>query len=357
MEISRSALRHNLAYVRQILPPATALCAIVKADAYGHGAAACAAVFCAAGAEWLAVTSTEEGARLRAAGIQARILVLAGFTEAEAAALVAYRLTPAVWDVAQVRWLAAAVAAGGGEALPIHLKLETGMGRLGATAEQLPALEAALRAAPQLRVEAVFSHLAASEAADAAPCERQRDRLLALAAGRRWHLLNSEAALRFASRADWGGMLARIGLALYGYSAQPQHAAHLRPALTWKAHVVGVKQLPAGHGVGYGPAFTTPRPMRVATLAVGYADGYRRDFSPGAQVRLDGVSGPVIGAISMDLTTVDASPAADAPLGSEVILMGPGAPETAATLAARARTIPYEVLCGISARVERRYVD
>jgi alanine racemase len=352
VEISRSALRHNLAYVRQILPAATALCAIVKADAYGHGASACAAEFCAAGVEWLAVTSAEEGARLRAAGIGARILVLAGFTEAEAAAMVAYRLTPAVWDAAQVRWLAA--AARGGEALPVHLKLETGMGRLGATAAQLPELEAALRRAPQLRVEAVFSHLAASEAADGAASERQRDRLRALAAGRRWHLLNSEAALRFA---PWGGMLARVGLALYGYSAQPQHAGHLRPALTWKAHVVGVKQLPSGHGVGYGPAFITPRPMRVATLAVGYADGYRRDFSPGAQVRLDGASAPVIGAISMDLTSVDATPAGDTPLGSEVILMGPGAPETAATLAARARTIPYEVLCGISARVERRYVE
>jgi alanine racemase len=354
VEISRSALRHNLEYVRPRLPAGTALCAIVKADAYGHGAAACAQVFCGAGVEWLAVTSVEEGARLRAAGIEARILVLAGFTAAEAGAIVAHRLTPAVWDTAQVRWLAAAAKGQGGAALAIHVKLETGMGRLGATAEQLPELEAALRAAPQLEVESVFSHLAASEAADPAPCERQRDRLLALAGTRRWHLLNSEATLRFA---DWGGMLARVGLALYGYSSQPAHAVHLRPALTWKAHVVAVKHLPAGHGVGYGPAFITPRPMRAATLAVGYADGYRRDFAAGAQVRLDGVSAPVIGAISMDLTSVDASPAGDTPLGSEVILMGPDAPETAATLAARARTIPYEVLCGISARVERRYVE
>src|SRR6185312_6706384 len=192
VEISRSALRHNLEYVRPRLPVGTALCAIVKADAYGHGAVACAQVFCGAGVEWLAVTSVEEGARLRAAGIEARILVLAGFTAAEAGAIVAHRLTPAVWDPAQVRWLAAAAKAQGGAALAIHVKLETGMGRLGATAEQLPELEAALRAAPQLEVESVFSHLAASEAADPAPCERQRDRLLALAGTRRWHLLNSE---------------------------------------------------------------------------------------------------------------------------------------------------------------------
>lgn len=354
MEISRSALRHNLAYVRGLLPAATALCAIVKADAYGHGAAACAQEFCAAGVEWLAVTSVEEGARLRTAGITARILVLAGFSAAEAPAIAAYRLTPAVWDVAQVGWLARAAAAQGGEALAIHLKLETGMGRLGATAGQLPELEAALRAAPQLRLEAVFSHLAASEAAAAAPCELQRDRLLALAGSRPWHLLNSEAALRFAG---WGGLLARAGLALYGYSAQPEHARNLRPALTWKAHVVSVKDLPAGHGVGYGPAFHTPRPTRVATLAVGYADGYRRDFSPGAWVRMDGVSAPVIGAISMDLTTVDATTASPVRLDDTVTLMGPEAGETAATLAARARTIPYEVLCGISARVERLYTD
>ncbi|MGH9476216.1 MAG: alanine racemase [Terriglobales bacterium] len=352
VEISRGALRHNLAYVRRILPPETAVCAVVKADAYGHGDVACGRVFAAAGVEWLAVTSVEEGTKLRMAGIGGRILVLGGFTAAAAASLLAYQLTPAVWDARQIGWLAAELD---GRQVGIHLKLETGMGRLGVTAAQEAEVSAALRAAPGIEVAAVFSHLASADADDASASE-QHQRLLAAAARHHtpaWHLLNSEAALRFP---HWGGALARVGLALYGYSAQPQHARDLQPALTWKAHVIAVKDLPAGHGIGYGATFHTVRPTRVATLAVGYADGYRREFSPGARVALAGAAAPVVGAVSMDLTTVDASAAAQVTLGDTATLLGGGAPDAAA-LARLARTIPYEILCGISARVERVYVD
>ncbi|HVA65204.1 MAG TPA: alanine racemase [Terriglobales bacterium] len=350
MEISRGALRHNLDYVRSRLGAGTQVCAVVKADAYGHGAGECARVFTAAGAPWLAVTSVEEGVRLRAGVPAARILVLAGFFREEAAALVEHRLTPAVWDAAQIEWLAA--AAGREKKFALHLKLETGMGRLGVTAEQEAGVRAALAAAPQLQVEAVFSHLAASEAAEEAPSREQRRRLGEAGNGQAWHLLNSEGALRYP---EWGGMLVRSGLALYGYSAQPEHAARLRPALQWKTRVVGVKELPAGHGVGYGPHFRTPRRMRVATLAAGYADGYRRDFSPGAAVRVHGNMAPVVGAVSMDLTMVDVSQVPEVKLGDEAVLLGEGVGAT--TLAAVAGTIPYEVLCGISARVERGYAD
>lgn len=353
VEISRGALRHNLAYVRQLLPPTTALCAVVKADAYGHGAVACAEVFAAAGVEWLAVTSVEEGVKLRHAGLQPRILVLGGFEAEDAADLLEHHLTPAVWDAAQIHWLSAAM---NGHRAGIHLKLETGMGRLGVTAAQQADLTAALRAAPGVQVEAVFTHLASADAADAHPSEQQYERLLAATAARHapaWHLLNSEAALRFP---QWGGAMARVGLALYGYSAQPEHAPHLRPALRWKTRVVGVKDLPAGHGIGYGARFHTPHAMRVAVLAAGYADGYRREFFPGAHVALGGAPAPVVGAVSMDLTTVDATAAPQLALGDTVTLLGAGAPD-AAGLAQLAHTIPYEILCGISARVERIYID
>ncbi|MGH9414769.1 MAG: alanine racemase, partial [Terriglobales bacterium] len=194
VEISRGALRHNLDYVRSLLPAGTAVCAVVKADAYGHGAVACAQVFAAAGVPWLAVTSTEEGVRLRHAGIHSRILVLGGFLEEEARVLVAHNLTPAIWDEAQIHWLGTA-----GNRAKIHLKLETGMGRLGVTAAQQSGVDAALRAKPGIEVEAVFSHLASAEAADASSAERQHERLLALAQTQKapaWHLLNSEATLR-----------------------------------------------------------------------------------------------------------------------------------------------------------------
>ncbi|MGH9467634.1 MAG: alanine racemase [Terriglobales bacterium] len=352
VEISRGALRHNLAYVRRLLPAATAVCAVVKADAYGHGAVECGRVFAESGVQWLAVTSVEEGTKLRQAGLGCRILVLGGFGAREAGAMLAHGLTPAIWDAQQVQWLAAAL---NGHRAPIHLKLETGMGRLGVTEAQVAALDAALAAAPGLETEAVFSHLAGADAPDATASEQQRRRLRTAVEARRapaWHLLNSEAALRFP---DWGGMLARVGLALYGYSSQPEHARHLRPALTWKAHVVAVKELPAGHGIGYGARFRTPQAMRVATIAVGYADGYRRDFSPGAHVAWAGVRAPVVGAISMDLTTVDAGAGSPA-LGDTLTLLGGAVPDAAA-LASLAHTIPYEILCGISARVERVYVD
>jgi len=356
VEISRPALRRNLRYVRSRLRAGTALCAVVKADAYGHGAPACAQTFHQAGAEWLAVTSVEEGLRLRQAGLDGRILVLGGFAASEAPALVAHGLTPAIWDPAQLHWLDAALLQYPESGrFPFHVKIESGMGRLGLTPAQEADFAAALARQPRLSLEAAFSHLAASEAPDPGACARQfaefrraADRL----GVKPWHFLNSEGALRFA---PWGGMMARVGLALYGYSSQPEHAARLRPALTWKTRVLAVKDLPAGHAIGYGSRFRSPAPIRIAVIAVGYADGYRRDFSPGAHVTLRGGEAPVIGAISMDLTTVDVTHLPPPRLGDEVTLLGPGC--DAAHLAQLARTIPYEVLCGLSARVRRAYFD
>ncbi|MGH9541524.1 MAG: alanine racemase [Terriglobales bacterium] len=359
VEVSLAALRHNWAYVRRQVTPAAGLCAVVKADAYGHGAPRCAQALAEAGAEWLAVTSAAEGVKLREAGLRARVLVLAGFEREEGATLIEHRLTPTLWDVEQVRWLAQALQSAPGARCAVHLKLDTGMGRLGATAAQMPEVLQALEAAPGLTLEAVCSHLAGAEASDASASLEQLARLRQMAAKlvRPWHLYNSEGGLRFARTEAEAGMLVRSGLALYGYSAQPDHAEALQPALTWKARVVSVKQLPAGHGVGYGAEatrFHAARPMRVATLAVGYADGYRRSFSPGGHVLVRGIEAPLVGAVSMDLTTVDVTGIEPAPaLGDEVLLLGPGL--GADELARWAATLPYEILCGISARVERHY--
>lgn len=351
-EISRGALRRNWVHLRRVVPADTEICAVVKADAYGHGALACAREFESAGARWLAVTSVEEGTRLRQGGIAARILILAGFAREEATALVEHHLTPTVWDPAQLEWLGTAAAG----ATAIHLKLDSGMARLGVTPEQEPAVRRALARWPKLQVEAVFSHLAASEAADERGSREQHRRFRAAAermglAATPWHLLNSEGALRFGS---WSGCLVRVGLALYGYSSHPDHAALLLPALSWKTTILSLKQVAAGQAVGYGGSYATPAPAHLAVVAAGYADGYRRDLSPGARVILADCAAPVVGAISMDLTTVDVT-GSRAALGDEVVLLGPGV--TAVDLADCAGTIPYEILCGLSARVERRYVD
>ena len=338
----------------------TAVCAVVKADAYGHGAEACARVFADAGVRWLAVTSPEEGARLRAAGIdRARILVLAGFSAADADTLIELQLTPAIWDLEHVVWLAAAMERHPQvERFPVHLKLESGMGRLGVTPAQESAMTAALRRAPRLQVEALFSHLATAETSDDGGSREQHARFQAararLAPEASGHLLNSEGAFRYP---QWGEMLVRTGLALYGYSAQAEPTARLEPALRWKTRVLAVKDLPAGHGIGYGWQFRAPGPIRVATIAVGYADGYRRQLWPGAYVRFDAGPAPVVGNISMDPTTVDVTRLPAPRVGDEVLLLGPTPGPTAADLAGWARTIPYEVLCGLSARVERRYRD
>jgi len=338
---------------------------VVKANGYGHGAVFCAQALAGAGVEWFGVTSAEEGAALRSAGIGGRILVMGGFAEEDAGLLVEQRLTPAVWDEAHLYWIDAALSRRPWlHSFPVHLKLDSGMGRLGLLPEQEANFCALLEQHPRIQVEALFSHLSCSDADDPATSCRQRcsfsaarqrlGALLPRGAAPFWHLLNSSGIFRFA---DWGGDLVRPGLCLYGYALGIRETG-LRPVLQWKTRIISLKDLPAGAPVGYGERFRTSRPTRVAVLAVGYADGYRRSFA-GGQVWINGRTAPVIGNISMDLTTVDMTGIPEAGLGDEVVLLG-GAGENAILaghLAEFAGTIPYEVLCGITARVERREVE
>lgn len=354
------------------MAPRSRMCAVVKADAYGHGAACCAQALAAAGVEWFGVTSAEEGASLRAAGIHGRILVMGGFCATDAELLLEHRLTPAVWDEEHLSWLGSALKRQRpADGFAVHLKLDSGMGRLGLLPHQEEGFCAGLQQHPQVRVEALFSHLSSADGEDPATSCRQRQ---CFAEARRrvaawlprdrqplWHLLNSSGLFRFA---EWGGDLVRPGLCLYGYVLGAD-ASRLQPVLTWKTRIISLKDLPAGAPVGYGERYRTTRPTRVAALAVGYADGYHRNFA-GGRVLVHGRSAPVIGNISMDLTTIDVTEIPQARLGDLVVLLGTaecpmsdGRTETidAAELASLAGTIPYEVLCGISRRVERRTVE
>lgn len=333
--------------------------AVVKADAYGHGAAAVSRALEAAGADFFCVAIAEEGVELRRAGIRAPILLL-NFVDARDAVLHrAFGLTPTLSSLDLIREFGAATA-GFGAPLPVHVKFDTGLTRLGLFPEEAGTAAALLASAPGLRVEAVFSHFSHGEDPAHPTRARQaaaaRDAFAALrdaGVAFEWtHLANSGASLG----PEPFGDAVRPGILLYGIS--PRGASpDVRPALSWETEVIAVKDVAAGVAVGYGGTFTTARASRLAVLPVGYDDGYRRAYSGRVSVLLPAGPAPTVGAISMDLTVCDATDVG-AGRGDRVVLLGAGGRggPTAHDLARAAGTIPYEILCGIGSRVPRRYV-
>jgi alanine racemase len=242
----------------------------------------------------------------------------------------------------------------------IHLKLDSGMGRMGVTEGELPNVIAMIRATPRLRIEGIYSHLATADDENDPLTEIQiaaYDRMLAVLheAGidaPLHHFANSPATLRGLVRP---GDFARVGIALYGPSPITIATGTIEPFLRWRTEIMRLKELPAGHAVGYGATFHTTRPSRIATLPVGYADGYDRLLSNNAEVLVRGQRAPVVGRVSMDLITIDVTDIPHATLGDEVVLLGDGI--TADEMAAKTQTLSYEVFCRVSARVPRLYRD
>jgi alanine racemase len=375
-EISVGALQHNFRTVQEHVGADTTVCAVVKADAYGHGSVGCAQAFEAAGAAWLGVTSVEEGMRLREGDVAARILVLRGFTPGEEEDVVRFDLTPAVWEWPQIELLEAATRRVGhnGQPVPVHLKVDTGMGRLGVSMTDLPALAGKLRSTQHVLLEGVFSHFSSAEVIDSPSTATQMRRFeevlgMISAAGLApiyQHLANSAAVIT--QRGSWKNFV-RAGLALYGHflpavsvvtgRPDPALALPVRPALTWKTRVLSVRQMPARHPLGYSGAYVTPAPARIAALPVGYADGLNRRLSNCGRVIVRGAYAPIVGKVSMDITLVDATAIPGVEPGDEALLIGAGngCSVTAVDHASWASTVPYEILCGISKRVPRIYVD
>jgi len=339
IEIDLDALRANLAQVRRLAPRARVL-AVVKADAYGHGLATVARALAAA--DGFAVARIEEGIALRRVGIGHRIVVLEGFfdrEEAEAAAR--YRLEPVIHDPAQLDLLP--------PALRPWLKFDSGMHRLGLDeaafqaalarlAGRQPVLMTHLARADERGVPATAAHLAsfARLCADS-PCERSSANSAAILAWPKAH-------------GDW----VRPGLMLYGLSPFPDRTGAqlgLRPVMTFRTRLLAVRRLEPGEAVGYGGTWVAMRPTRLGVLAAGYGDGYPREVRPGTPVWIAGRRVPIVGRVSMDLITVDLTdhPAVEA--GAEAVLWGPQLPVE--EIAARAGTIPYTLVCGITPRVAR----
>jgi alanine racemase len=367
VEISRAQIARNYRAVCELVGPAVEVVAVVKADAYGHGAIEVARVLEAEGARWLAVSTVEEGVTLRQAGIRARILVMADNLPFTRQALLDWRLTPVIHSLSDLKELDHWLDARNAE-LPYHLKADTGMGRLGVL-ERAEEIAAAVLAARRLRLEGVMSHLASAADYGSPQTDQQIRRFNELldSLGKagirpRFRHLASTIPIAYGRREAWYDMV-RPGHALYGYVSPtrgpaPPRLLDVRPALSWKARVLSVKTVPAGWSIGYGGMFQAPRPMRIGIVAVGYADGLPHRLSNRGQVIAAGRAVPILGAVSMDLTTIDLSDCPEIHPGDAITLIGTEgqASQDAQQLARLAGTISYDVLCGIRARVKRVYV-
>ena len=367
-EVSRAQIAANFRQVGSVVGPEVEIVAVVKANAYGHGAIEVSRTLVAEGARWLAVSFVEEGVALRQAGIGARILVMADRPAIAHAALVEHQLTPVVHTLDDLHELDQSLA-GGGARLPYHLKIDTGMGRLGARNPAAEIAEAVLGAA-RLELEGLMTHFASSADYSTARTDRQvrifnqlSARLRALGVRPRYLHSSSSNPIAYGRREAWHNMV-RPGHALYGYVSPargeaPPRALEVRPALTWKARVIAVKDVPEGALIGYGGMFRAPRPMRIAVLAIGYADGLPHRLSNRGHVIAAGRLAPILGAVSMDLTTIDATDAPSLRAGDAVTLLGAegGVSINAQEMARTAGTISYDILCGIRARLKRVYVE
>ncbi len=371
-EVSLTTLRQNFRTVQKHVGANVTVCAVVKADAYGHGAVECARALEAEGARWLGVTSLDEAIPLREAGVRANILLMTGFWRGEESEIVRLRLTPTVWEPWHIESLDKAAGALGVSQHPVHLKVDTGMGRLGVAVEQLPGVLAALKAARHLVLEGLSTHLAASEIMDApsvAEQERNFDaaRRLVHEAGMEpafVHMANTGAVI--SRRETWNSMV-RPGVALYGYYLPFQRAGRevsggtlrlaVKPVLTWKTRILSLRDFGANQPLGYGATYVTKAPAHVAVLPVGYADGYNRQLSNRGRVIVREHYAPIVGRISMDLTLADVTGIPGIAVGDEVILLGAGEGLSVDALehAELANSTPYEILCNISKRVPRRY--
>ena len=363
-DVDLDAIRHNAAVLASLASPA-ALCVVVKADAYGHGMVPVARAALDAGATWLAVAVVEEGAALRQAGIAAPILLLSEPPPEAMAAAVAARLTPTVYTPRGVE--AAAEAAERGRApVSVHLKVDTGMHRAGADPEDAVEVAEAVERSRGLRLEGLWTHLAVADdpSQDAYTLtqlerfEEARDRLAAVGVNPPvLHAANSAGAIAHpSSRYD----MVRCGIAVYGHPPSPALAgrADLEPALSLKAEVAMVRQLPAGERISYGRCYGLGASCTVATVPLGYADGVPRRLSAvGGTVLVGGRRCPIAGTVTMDQIMVDCGPDGSVAVGDEVVLIGRqgDAEITAEEWAELLDTISYEILCGIGARVARVY--
>lgn len=366
-EISLGSLTANFRNIQRLVK-GIEVCAVVKADAYRHGVVECAKALEKAGARWFGVTTTEEGLQLREAGIRARVLLMTGFWHGDEEEIIRKNLTPAVWEDWHFVSLGRAAKKLRNFKIPVHLKIDTGMTRLGVPSLDLQRTLDNLKTRPEVQVEGIFTHLASAEMLGEISLGEQlacfcQSAILVRQSGlmpRYQHVANSAAIV---SRRDAWHNMVRPGISLYGYypvfSPRRPETPKVLPVLSWKTRAISIRNVPCGKRVGYNGTFTTLRDSRIAVLPVGYADGLNRRLSSKGRVLIRGQFAPIVGRISMDLTLIDITDIPDVAIGEEVVILGTSGSERidAAEHARLDSTISYEVLCNISKRVPRRYLN
>ena len=351
-------LRENMEKIRNAVPPDVKILAVVKADGYGHGAVETSRAALEGGAEMLAVASVAEGSKLRKNGITAPILVLGAVTAADVKEGIELDLIQTVCSEDMVH-LCENAAVSLHKQTKVHLKIDTGMGRIGVrTEDELKKVYDAIQNAAHVSLTGAFTHFSDADDGDEGMqyTESQYSRFLQLTSflpkGIILHCSNSAAIHR---RPDFAMNMVRAGISLYGYPPVPERNLHLQPCMRWTAKISYIKELPAGEYISYGRTYQTSSPMRVATVTCGYADGYHRCASGKATVLIHGKRAPILGRICMDQMIADVTHIPEAVPEDEVILMGEAQEDqiTAEDIASWAGTISYEILLSVGSRVDR----
>jgi alanine racemase len=369
-EIDLNNLASNFNVIRNRVGDVARVMAVVKANAYGHGAVQCARRLVKEGAEWFGVALPEEGIELRAAGIGQPILSLGGFWEGQAGLCIQQRITPVVYRLDALAAINQ-TARDAGVVADVHVKVDTGMGRLGIRSEQLSEFVDGLKEFQNVRIDGLMTHFAAADDAACQPLTKDQIKRFDAAAAlfcdqgyRPTHLHLANSAGIYGHREAWGTMV-RPGGVLYGLwrDVLPMSVSDsgLRQVMSLHSRICLLKWVPAGETIGYGCTFEASRRTLIATLPVGYHDGYMRGLSNRANVIVRGVLAPVIGRVSMDLTLVDVTNVPDVQLNDQVALLGtdkskPAVSISAEDLARIVGTLSYEVTCGVGSRVPRVYV-
>lgn len=361
-EVNLRALAFNYRQIKRRLPKGVRILAVVKADAYGHGALMVSCTLEKLGVEYLGVAIPEEGIELRKGGVRTPILILGGIYPGDAEEIIEYGLTPVVFDLNSLKELSRA-----GEKrrkkVKIHLKVDTGMGRLGVPFPEFPKFLEKVRRFSHIEIEGLLSHFALIEEGGGYTKDQwekfQKAISILKEAGfscRYFHMANSGILTLFP---EFSGNLVRPGIMLYGSypSLRFQSLIQLKPVLTLRTRIHFLKSVPAGSKIGYGGTFVTKKESLIATIPIGYADGYSLKLSNQGEVLVRGRRAPVVGKVCMDFTMVDVTEIPKVGLGDDVILIGRQGEEqiTAEEIAEKIGSIPYEVLCVIGKRVPRIY--
>lgn len=382
-EVSLSALTHNFRAIKSHLvstrraqdPKAAApkVLAIVKANAYGHGAVPVARTLAKAGADWFGVTCATEGIELRESGIRKPILLLTGFWEGEEKLIIKHNLTPTVTRTAQLLTLERAAVKSRSGPISFHLKIDTGMNRLGVSPTDIPAFARTMASCPHVRLQGIYTHFASSEEFTHNKTDDQRglfestlQRLRELKIETSLvHMANSAAIV---SRPDTWAAMVRPGLILYGHhqvyqpaerDAEASRLIPLRPVLAVRSKIISLRDIPAGQGVGYNSRWLASRPSRVAVIAMGYADGLPRALTNKGRLIVRGVFAPMVGTVSMDLSAVDVTDVPGVRLGDVVTIYGSDgqASQQVSDVARVLGTVTSDLCCQLGLRVPRIYLQ